>query len=264
MKKNTKAGFSLAEFLIVLTIISILTTLGITISQRGIEKAYNYYFYNGYKSISYAIADAFSNDISLRDNTFNDAFYNGKNFLSHIFGVLGTTNASYTYGQNSTFTEAKTDNNIAYLFRDDQDGEYTKLLISMAIPSANPQDNNQKIVYLLLDTTHPELGLIPSSTDGFQLLDRKDLLPFTIDDGEKGKIVQFYDENQEKLKDPEFINSDKREVYSYREAVCLAYGENEIEFKSGNIDMKFEIKCDNIQQQPKSGSLKLLDPKKVF
>ncbi len=263
MKKNTKAGFSLAEFLIVLTIISILTTLGITISQRGIEKAYNYYFYNGYKSISYAIADAFSNDISLRDNSNNDA-NQGKHFLLHIFGVLGIRGATYTYGQNSTFTEAKTDNNIAYLFRDDEDGEYTKLLISMAIPSANPQDNNQKIVYLLLDTTHPELGLIPSSTAGFQLLDRKDLLPFTIDDGETGKIVQFYNENHEKLEDPKSINSEKREVYSYREAVCLAYGENEIKFKSDNINMKFEIKCDNIQQQSKSGSLKLLDPKKVF
>ena len=64
MKKNIKKGFTLAELLISIAIISIISTMGIVISKKGMDKAYDYYVYNSYKSISSAIGDAISNGYS--------------------------------------------------------------------------------------------------------------------------------------------------------------------------------------------------------
>ena len=89
MKKFLK-GFSLAELMIVVVIISIIATMGIRISRRGVENAYNYYIYNGYKSLETAINNAvskkgdacFNNNNSFSDDCLNeikDAFVDYKN-----------------------------------------------------------------------------------------------------------------------------------------------------------------------------------------
>ena len=64
MKKFFKKGFSLAEILIALGIISIISTMGITIARKGIDRAYNLYVYSSYKGIQEAIniANAEAND----------------------------------------------------------------------------------------------------------------------------------------------------------------------------------------------------------
>jgi prepilin-type N-terminal cleavage/methylation domain-containing protein len=70
--KRFKTGFSLAEVLLTLAIVSIIATIGFTMSRKGIEKAYNGYIYNGYNSLTIAIAEA---------NGRGHAF-NGENFSS--------------------------------------------------------------------------------------------------------------------------------------------------------------------------------------
>ena len=55
--KKTK-GFSLAEVLIALAIVSIIATLGFTIAKKGIEDAYNLYIYTAYSSMQKVIIDA--------------------------------------------------------------------------------------------------------------------------------------------------------------------------------------------------------------
>ena len=49
MIKKLNKGFSIAELLIVMAIISIIAFMGINIGRKNIEKSYNYYFYNTYK-----------------------------------------------------------------------------------------------------------------------------------------------------------------------------------------------------------------------
>ena len=56
--KNNKLGFTLAEMLIVFGIIAIILTLGITISKKGFDKAYNLYIYTAYDGIQDAISEA--------------------------------------------------------------------------------------------------------------------------------------------------------------------------------------------------------------
>lgn len=70
--KRFKTGFSLAEVLLTLAIVSIIATIGFTMSRKGIEKAYNGYIYNGYNSLTIAIAEA-----NARGHAFN-----GENFSS--------------------------------------------------------------------------------------------------------------------------------------------------------------------------------------
>ena len=89
MKKNIKKGFTLAELLISIAIISIISTMGIVISKKGMDKAYDYYVYNSYKSISSAIGDAISNNYKIDDDDKWDEF------LVHIASLFGKSLYDY-------------------------------------------------------------------------------------------------------------------------------------------------------------------------
>ena len=56
--KSFRKGFTLSEVLLALTIVAIIATIGFTMSRQGVERAYKMYIYNGYKTISTAIAEA--------------------------------------------------------------------------------------------------------------------------------------------------------------------------------------------------------------
>ena len=81
--KQLKKGFSLSELLIALAIISIISVLGITISKKGMEKAYNQYIYNAYSSIQYAIADARNQGHSIDEFNVNNC-----KFMRHIIMLV--------------------------------------------------------------------------------------------------------------------------------------------------------------------------------
>ena len=63
MKKLTQKGFSLAEILIALAIISVISTLGFSIAKKGIEDAYQGYFYTGYNGLYTALSIAKEKDV---------------------------------------------------------------------------------------------------------------------------------------------------------------------------------------------------------
>ena len=58
MKKNSKKGFSLAEVLISVGIVSVIATLGFSVARTNLDRAYNMYVYTGAKYLSDAITDA--------------------------------------------------------------------------------------------------------------------------------------------------------------------------------------------------------------
>ncbi len=51
MRKIHKPAFSLAELLIAMGIIAVVATMGVSISKKGVERAYNQYFYTGYNGL---------------------------------------------------------------------------------------------------------------------------------------------------------------------------------------------------------------------
>ncbi len=255
MKKNILKGFSLAELLITIAIISIITTMGINISQKGIEKAYNYYIYNGYNSLSLAIADAYSHNYSPCT----------KEFSEHIVKVLnGISEGDPDADENTIF---KTPNNIKYKLATTNN---KKILITMYTPKAIDSDGTEhNIIKLLLDPKNTHYGLIPatkhsnlnSNTQYLLIFKRHDLLPFTIDDGESGKIVQLY--NNGVLENPSLLSHNKRVIYSYYDAFCNLYGDVKYN-ETINELVSFNYSSCTKSEPTEKGVLKSLNPKKVF
>ena len=56
--KKVKKGFTLAEVLLCIAIIGVVSAMGITIGKHGMDRAYNLYYYTGYSTLYNALADA--------------------------------------------------------------------------------------------------------------------------------------------------------------------------------------------------------------
>lgn len=56
--KNFKKAFTLAELLLCVGIIGIVSAMGVVIAKHSTDKAYNLFYYSGYINLYYAIADA--------------------------------------------------------------------------------------------------------------------------------------------------------------------------------------------------------------
>lgn len=193
MIKKMNLGFSLAELLIALFIVSVIATIGFTLSKKGIERAYDAYFYTGYKGMYDAIAE-----------TNNRGFYieeDFSKFASSVAELMGTTGTSFTAS-----------NNITYTLTQVTDG----CRITMQVPTVKRNGVSKIKVYLYyLPKSCP--FLIPKSADTNTIADfetRKDLLAFTIDDGLIGRTV--LGKTYKPVKD----------FYSAREAICKVYGAN--------------------------------------
>ncbi|MBO5737806.1 prepilin-type N-terminal cleavage/methylation domain-containing protein [bacterium] len=99
--KRFKTGFSLAEVLLTLAIVSIIATIGFTMSRKGIEKAYNGYIYNGYNSLTIAIAEANArgfafNGVNLGDPEAEKQTDEKYGFCNAVEDVLRTRPANQT------------------------------------------------------------------------------------------------------------------------------------------------------------------------
>ena len=254
MKKNTKKGFTLAELLISIAIISIISTMGIVISKKGMDKAYDYYVYNSYKTISSAIGDAISNNYKIDDDGWVP-------FLEYIRDLFGGSIYDYSIYLDERYSFISLKNGVVYKFNNDDKGH-----IRILLPSANSKG---RILDFYLDPEHYEYGLIPASNeaynDSLSVLNRMDLLPFTIDDGVTGKIVSRLikdDDDSYSFDAPDYLDEKKKAIerYSYKEAFCKLYGS----YDGKTIDYaEFKINCGGITSSNK-GVLRLLNPKKVF
>lgn len=255
MKMKLKKGFTLAELLVCIAIISIISTMGIVISKKGMDKAYDYYVYNSYKSISSAIGDAISNGYSYD--------FENSDFSKYLQSLFSSQILVFNPDGGNNFALLSLNNGVVYKFNKTKEGH-----IRILLPSANSEG---RILDFYLDPDHYEYGLIPASNEVYNnslsVLDRIDLLPFTIDDGETGKIVSRLKEDFSDFEDPAYLDEDHKTIerYSYKKAFCnlQATGYDETITDWNNREIKFEISCDAGITEGK-GVLRLLNPKKVF
>lgn len=232
--KKIKAGFSLAEILIAIGIVSVIATMGFTIAKHSIDRAYEHYIYTGYMIIAAAISDASANDKNIEWETS----FSNQEFTNHVLSLLNAT----VITKNSYCLSFKTNNGINFLIQKGKDSTsyfmYDDELyyILMAVPKRATRNvlNNQNynstklfvpFVYRPKYKTLLPLENLPSgqwdysslANDGsntYQLLsviDRKDLLPFYIDDGDVGRYVK-----EEGVYKP-------KTYYSAKEAFCKVY-----------------------------------------
>ena len=236
MMKNYKNGFSLGEILIALGIISILATLGFSISKSNIENAYKQYFYTGYVGLQSALT-AVNDREDLTLGT--DASY--KYIAETIF------RGSYSTAANGSSTTITAPNNIKYQIS--KSGNNFKIL--MSTPGAN---NRQSAT----------LYYIPDEYDfvmvGGNYASRVDLFPFFIDDGIAGRVRQQYKQdpttNEWSYNSPEYK---KRTFYSFKNAFCKVNPGITV-----NYDDSTEIiKCDGTTTT-EYGAIRIANPKKVF
>jgi hypothetical protein len=229
--------------------------MGVIISKKGTEKAYDHYVYNSYKTISLAIGDAISNGNSYAGNSGNDINTSFINYLSTLFGSQLLSMDDIT---SPTYIDLILKNGVVYRFyRAPFLGH-----IRISLPSANSKG---RILDFYLDPDHYEYGLIPASSSSEEnsliVLDRIDLLPFAVDDGESGKIANVLNDSQTSY-DIKYLDNNNKylERYSYKEAFCKAYDSYSVTLNNVN----FEIACGSSITSKKAGVLRLLNPKKVF
>lgn len=243
MIKNKKQGFTITEILLALGIVAIIATFGFKITRQGIENAYNLYYYNAYYSLDLAIKDTVANSID-----------DGNVFINKIARILNCDEANI----DENIFSITTPNNITYTFNtidtiDTIDDEKPLYSVTVEMPSVRRVNNNsitnRATMCLLYAPQNKFRGLIPvdsvgntctSSIENIQ--DRKDLLPFYIDDGLVGRIING------KYKGKTY--------YSFREAVCKVYG-------SEVISADYRIDCYGIDLT-ESGMLTIENPRKVF
>lgn len=195
MRFELKKAFSLAEILIALAIISVISVMGFSISQKGLADAYQGYFFTGYQAMDATLKDAQSIFFP-PDNVTN----NLGSFLTHI-------EMSLSLDETPTANKKCTaPNGIIY--------EFTKIInngtkaptieMTMQVPSIKTDKINKDYRYVKLkyDSEKPYLEpLIANNNeikDGYvDLRERIDLIAFIVDDGTGGakSIIEGDDEN---------------------------------------------------------------------
>lgn len=303
--KNNKLGFTLAEMLIVFGIIAIILTLGITISKKGFDKAYNLYIYTAYDGIQDAISEANFNS--------QTAYTVPEKFMLSIAGLLKsqtetatinslipsvpsseTTIAPGTGGELSeaellealnrhngsipTFgTEFSTSNGSTVAIGIKQTTtlightsstttqNYDVFYFKVKVPAKKTKENNtgKKLICLAYEPKNEVNVLIPSNTacksvsDGeieyIDVFDRTDLLPFYIDNGINGRVMQY----KKSTGSVGFSTKGGIKYMSLRDAICTVYGA--ITYAGETISCN-----SSISQKSEKGIIKVENPRKVF
>lgn len=263
-------GFTLAELLLCIGIIGIVSAMGMTIAKIGTDKAYNLYYYNAYENLYNTIADAKAN--GKEDNA--EIMKHVKNLLDYaketthsvegkkMEEVEDNNKGKFPEPDSFHFETIRTSNGIIYYYSktisNDLNGfdslsqnNITKAIpITMTIPQRKTRKNEGfakvNLLYVNLDDGY----LIPvTSNDSVDLQNRRDLLPAYIDDGIVGRKGNINANNW----------NYKRPIYgSYKDAFCSQLNYNNL--KLDNI-----INCSGFKNisAGKIGVLKIADPKKV-
>lgn len=259
--KKFKKGFSLAELLIAIGIVSVIAVFGTTIAKKNIERAFDLYVYTGFKGLQDGIAYSYANNNGFGGNSEpnNEALVN---ILTAVFGGKADKDTQ------GPFYVVTAKNNIKYtlpFYQNDNDRiddtENYSYRIKMEIPYVKTQDSDKAQICLrYLDSPNSSFDLYPvesfagnSSNDSCtttkevfgNIQDRIDLLPFYIDDGTAGRLIQG--------------KYTPKEFYSFREAACKS--KNDIDLSHKNIS----IDCRGIDGlNPKIGMLRVQNPRKAF
>ena len=187
-----KTGFSLMEVLMVIGIIGVVTAMGLSISQKGVEKAYRQYWYTGYKALADATFDA----------GVNGKLANSTDYHDQVKNVLKLD------------SNGKAPNGIKFTFASINGLQH----IAITIPSPKTKkamNNTNVFIYnASLGVLYP--ANLPTTTGNYiNLQDRVDILPFIINDGyPRTKSVNNHRHD--------------RKIYSFKEAYCKTHNNQSI------------------------------------
>lgn len=197
--------------------------------------------------------------------------------------ITGGTRGTFTAPNNIDYILSMSPDPTAVIGAPSAEVDYTKTVVKETTPKTIVYTNNGPLypsaVFITMTVPYvkgkigkacllylPEANdgmLIPLSSsfaaDAVDLQNRKDLLPFYIDDGESGRV---------------FINEDgttsyqKRKFYSFREAYCKQNNNQNLSIKvSANTTVNV-VSCDGIAppgpDENITGIIRVENPKKVF
>lgn len=178
-----KQAFSMVELLLTIAIIGIVSAMGLTISKKTTEQAFDLYYYQGFINLYYALAECYSTDNcnSATERT---------NYLNKLLG------------QNDLLINASiiAKNGISYQVKN----ECTEF--NMKVPKTKEKKQNGIDIVIrdeLLIPKHPA-----NTANDPDLLKRRDLLPAYIDDGFVGRRTSATGK------------IDRIKYYSYEEVLC--------------------------------------------
>ena len=262
MKKFFR-GFTLAELLLCVGIIGIVSAMGMTVAKKSTEKAYNLYFYTGYVNLYNAIADA----VESGEDDYPDGRCTGMSstgmpdnqptnatpFVQHIANVLGVDEGELEpNGGSGSFT---TKNGIEYRFVNQASCPGANAArIHMYVPAAKTRNNNGRIgteLFYMSDIQQlvPTYSTLQNGNNIIiSLQERRDLLPAYIDDGRVGR--------NNTLNRANWVY--ERPIYgSYKDVFCSIYGTSK---KIPNA-----IDCADVTPiaAGRTGVLKVVDPRKA-
>ena len=234
MKKN---GFTLVELLLCIGIIGVVTAMGMLITKRSADSAYNLYYYTGYINLYNAIADA--RTMGLTSNS--DIIKHAKDILSSKVQTKVTT------------TTISTSNGITYTCSSNDNNNYFEII--MTIPQRKTRQNNGTASTRFIYYNENGGLLIPVASadeNNINLQERNDLLPTYIDNGIVGRAV----------KTSSSYKYDRPAYYSYREAYCRLNNNASLTINGETV-----ISCAGLQaptaSEVNSGFLKVANPRKV-
>lgn len=250
MIKKFERAFSLAELLIVMAIIAIITAMSFSIAKKGIKSAYNLFFYTGYNGIYEAIGDAI--DYGYAPDSANLA---DSDFINHIVKILSAEKTSTGDG-----VQIAAPNGINYTMSyltDYVEGKESGPIyrIIMEIPYQKTGDSEEVKITLFYLPNYKNGILIPSSSinanNRVNLQVRQDLLPFYIDNGTVGRIIEH--SNGYSYTKPVFTN--------FKTAFCNI---NNGALKLENITYVSCVGVGPILIKEGKGVLRVANPRKIF
>lgn len=291
--KNFKNGFSLAELLLALAIISIIAVMGYSVTKKNTEKAYNLYIYTGYNAIQNAMADASSKGYELD----YDNFRTNSPYIRHIIKLLSATVDEEKTTASRIFIT--TPNNIKYELENFQK---VMLYIKMTVPSnafkitinnapvvkktktftftyMGPKNCNALRNFDMCDVLIPVKGIeynegFEYKTNYINLNSRMDLLPFYIDDGIPSIINEYNEVNNSFTTNID--SDDKREYMSYSDAFLK---KNALKRNNSSTTSNMQLKktdetiiyithpfpyTKDETKTPSNGIIRVANPRKIF
>lgn len=187
MKKNFKSGFTLVELLLCIAIIGVVSALGMNITKHSTAKAYKLFYYSAYTNLYDAICYAEENKAEDNEATKDSVIGDRAEFIKLLNAALGKTDNQGKTEDPENGNIITTSNGIKYTIGNP---EGDKCPITMQVPQAKTKKNNGfetvNLVYMPTNIVGKNnLGsmLIPVEGGSVNLQNRKDLLPFYIDDG---------------------------------------------------------------------------------
>lgn len=263
--KLFKKGFTLAELMLVIGIIAIVTAMGAAITKKSTEKAYNLYYYTGYVNLYNAFTDTRMNDGKTEPNQHGagDCQIQTNHPVCHLNNLLGTG----PYNGEMDFTIISK-NGIRYQFI--SDNLITGLII-MGVPQPKTRTNPSGMNYVVIRANINSGNipayeyLIPVSQSSFaavgnalpngtyiDLGERQDLLPTYIDNGTVGRVLSDLGANA----NTSYTNI---RYTTYNQAVCSINNNALLRQYNGNIILD----CSKINVPASVGVMRFGDPRKV-